>query len=101
MIIERNEFRIKFGKMKEALALWTEMTDEFKNNKDKLRVRILTDLTGPSYTLIVELEIRDFIHLGLKNYQWMTKSSIGELYQKFVPLCEGSLRTLYKIEHEL
>jgi hypothetical protein len=77
------------------------MINEFKNNKDQLHVRILTDMTGPSYTLILELEIRDLIHLGLKNYQWMTKSSVTELYQKFVPLCESSERTLYKVEHQI
>jgi hypothetical protein len=100
MMIERNEFRIKFGKMKDALALWEEMMAEFKNNPDKVHVRILTDITGPAYTLILELELRDFIHLGLKNYQWMTKSKVGELYQKFVPLCESSHRTLYKVEFD-
>jgi hypothetical protein len=100
MMIERNEFRIKFGKMKEALALWEEMMAEFKNNKESIHVRILTDLTGPAYTLILELELRDFIHMGLKNYQWMTKSKVGELYQKFVPLCESSHRTLFKVEYE-
>jgi len=100
MIIERNEFHIKFGKMKDALALWNEMLEEFKNNKENLHVRLMTDLTGPSYTLVVELELRDFIHLGLKNYQWLTKSKVADLYQQFVPLCESSVRTLYKIEYQ-
>ena len=100
MIIERNEFRIKFGKMKDALALWNEMMAEFKNNKEGIHVRILTDLTGPSYTLVLEMELRDFIHLGLKNYQWMAKSNVAALYQKFVPLCESSERMLYKVEYE-
>jgi hypothetical protein len=100
MIIERNEFRIKFGKMKDALALWNEMMAEFKNNKEGIHVRILTDMTGPSYTLVLEMELRDLIHVGLKNYAWMTKSKIGELYQQFVPLCESSVRTLYKVEYE-
>lgn len=100
MMIERNEFRVKFGKMKEALALWEEMMAEFKNNKDGIHVRILTDLTGPAYTLIVELELRDFIHLGLKNYQWLTKTKVADVYQKFVPLCESSERILYKVEYE-
>ena len=100
MMIERNEFRIKFGKMKDALALWEEIIAEFKSSKDSVHARILTDLTGPAYTLVVELELRDFIHLGLKNYQWMTKTRAAELYQKFVPLCESSLRTLYKVEYE-
>lgn len=100
MIIERNEFRVKFGKMKEALALWNEILEEFKNNKENIHTRMLTDLTGTAYTLVIELELRDFIHLGLKNYHWMTKSKVGELYQKFVPLCESAIRTLYKVEYQ-
>src|SRR3954468_12056097 len=100
MMVERNEFRIKFGKMKEALALWEQMMEEFKNHKDRPPIRVMTDITGPAYTLIVEMGLRDFIHIGLKNYQWMTQTKVAEMYQKFVPLCESSHRTLYKIEFE-
>ncbi len=99
-MIERNEFRIKFGKMKDALSLWKEMIDEMSKIKDGPKVRIMTDITGPSYTLVVELQLRDFIHIGLKNYQWLSAEKVGELYQKFIPLCESSERTLYKIEQQ-
>ena len=100
MMIERNEFRIKFGKMKDALALWKEMIGEMSKIKDGPKVRMLTDLTGPSYTLVLEVQLRDFIQIGFKNYQWASQEKVAELYQKFVPFCESSERTLYKIEQE-
>jgi len=99
MMIERNEFRIRFGKMKEAKSIWTEIFGLMKADKD-VKVRLLTDITGPAYTLVLELELRDFIHIGLKNYKWMTNTRIAELYQQFVPICESSERTLYNIEYE-
>jgi hypothetical protein len=98
MIVERNEFRVKFGMMKDALATWKEIFEEMKGIKDAPRIRIMTDMTGPAYTLVLELEIRDFIQIGFKNYQWGANSKAAELYRKFVPLCESSERILYKIE---
>ena len=100
MIIERTEFKIKFGKMKEALAIWKEIFEQFKDAKDKPKVRILTDLTGPSYTLILEMSLRSFQDIGFKNYQWMTNEKAVELYKQVVPLCESASRTLYTIEFE-
>jgi hypothetical protein len=100
MIVERNEFRVKFGMMKDALAIWKDVFDEMKNIKDAPRLRIMTDMTGPAYTLVVELEVRDFIQIGFKNYLWSTNSKAAELYRKFVPLCDSSERILYKIEIE-
>lgn len=46
MIIEKNIFRIKFGKMKEAKTLWTEMIKALKPDGD-FKIRVLTDLTVP------------------------------------------------------
>lgn len=100
MIIERNEFRIKFGKMREALALWKQIFEVFSSEKDAPKVRILTDLTGPAYTLIVEISIRSMQDIGFKTYKWMTNEKVAELYQQLVPLCESSTRVLYNIEYE-
>ena len=47
MIVERNEFRLKFGKAKEGIALWKQMIEELKKNERfSVKVRLLTDLTG-------------------------------------------------------
>ena len=98
MIVERNEFLIKFGKIKEALVIWKEIIAELNKLEDNTMLRILTDLTGQAYSLVIEFAIRDFVEIGLKNYQWGSNDKVAELYQKFVPLCKSSERTLYKIE---
>lgn len=104
MMIERNVFHIRFGRMKEAKTIWLEivkaMNSGTQDRKDKeFRVRMMTDLTGPSYTLVVETELRDFLHIGFQTYQWMTNSKAVELYQQFIDLCNSSERTLYHLEY--
>lgn len=101
MIIERMEFRLKFGKAKEAVAIWKQVCEIFKNTKDHSHMRVATDLTGQSYTLIVEIELRNLIDMGFKAYQWMTIEDIRKLYSEFIPLCESSHRTLYNVECEI
>ena len=63
MMIERNEFQIVFGKMKEAKAIWLEIIKEL--NLKEEQVRLLTDLTGASYLLVLENEVVDFISRNL------------------------------------
>jgi hypothetical protein len=101
MIIERNEFCLKFGKAKPAIELWKQILNEMKNQKNVPKIRILTDLTGPSYTLVLELELRNLLDFAHKNYQWMISDKIRELYEEFKPLCDSAHRTLYKLEYEM
>jgi len=101
MIIERNEFRLKFGKAKEAIDIWTKILNELKKQKDAPRARMMTDLTGPAYTIVLEIELRSFIDIGVKNYQWMTNEAAHELYGQFIPLCDSAHRTMYNIECEI
>lgn len=99
MMIERNEFRIKFGKMKEAKALWLQMV-EILNPKMDAKLRLLTDLTGPAYTLVLESELKDFPHLALQQEVWKANSRVAELYRQFTEICDGSQRILYHLEYE-
>ena len=99
MMIERNEFRIKFGKMKEAKALWLEITQVLKPEM-AAKFRLLTDLTGPSYTLVLESELKDFLHLTLQQEKWKASSRVAELYRQFMEVCNSSERVLYNVEYE-
>lgn len=101
MIVERNEFRLKFGKAKDAIGIWKEILSIYKGSKDAPQIRLMSDMTGPAYTIVLELQIKSLIDFGLKNYQWMTNEKVAALYQQFIPLCESSHRTLYNIEDEI
>lgn len=98
-MIERNVFRIKFGKMKKAKALWLQIIEVLKPELDS-KIRLLTDLTGPAYTLVLESELNDFLHLDLQQEKWKASSRVAELYRQFIEICDSSERILYHLEYE-
>jgi hypothetical protein len=63
MIIERLVWRAKFGmgdQVAEAFKRWRmEMAPRFD-----LTARIMVDLTGPMFTVVVETEYRDMAHVA-------------------------------------
>lgn len=102
MILERNEFKLKYGKAREAIAIWKEILDASREmGKSAPPMRMLTDLSGPSYTLILDMFLKDILDISPKNYVWITNEKYQELYQRFVPLCESSERTYFKVEAEI
>ncbi|CAN5590088.1 hypothetical protein BH23BAC1_BH23BAC1_49000 [soil metagenome] len=58
------------------------------------------DLTGPAYTLVLESELKDFIHLGLQMEKWKSNSRVAELYRQFVEICNSSERIMYHLEYQ-
>ena len=102
MLIERNIFRLKFGKAREAIAIWKSILEESKKSGiNTPEMRLLSDLSGETYTLVVEMQIKTMIDLNQKQAVWATTERFQELYQKFIPLCEGAHREFLKIEDEV
>lgn len=101
MIIERMVFQLRFGKAREAIVLWKKILEHIKQTKKIHHIRMLTDLTGPSYTLVIEMQQNSLLDMGPTQYLWMTDEELIHLYREFVPLCESSSRTLYHIECEI
>jgi hypothetical protein len=100
VIIQRNIFRLRFGKAKEAIAIWKEIIESLsKDGRFHPQTRLMTDITGESYTLILEMNIKSFLEVNPLNHVWAINKEVHELYhQKFVPLCESAKQDLYKIE---
>ena len=98
MILVRDIFQVKFGKMKEAKAIWQEMTKLVSIPAGSQPSRLLTDLTGPYYTLVLESTFRD-----LKEYELRQPgggdagAKMGALYQKLVPLVDSGRREIFTI----
>lgn len=101
MIIEQNIFYLKFGKAKDAIALWKQISEALKKDgRFTIPLRILTDFTGPAYTLIIEMNLRSYTDINPLTHVWKTNPQVRDLYQQFIPLCESGHRELYKIELE-
>lgn len=98
MLIERNIFHLKFGKAKEAIAIWKEILSESKKIINVPEMRLLSDISGRAYTLIVEMHISGFNDINPKNAVWVTHEKFQTLYEQFKPLCESAEREYLKIE---
>jgi hypothetical protein len=85
MIVVRNVFRLKFGKAREALALIKEGVAIQKRAGATFSERVLTDVTGPFYTVVLELTVASLSALeteaprlmgdkdfqGILGFEWM------------------------------
>ena len=96
MIVVRDIFQLKFGKAKEALALWKEGLPLVKKAGHKVD-RLLTDLAGPYYTLVLEC-----IYQSLADYETAETKTRGNLewanwYQKLIPLVDSGRREILTI----
>ena len=97
MIVVRNTLNLKFGKFKEAKPLLKEGL-EINKEFGFPNARILTDLTGESYRIILEIECKNMgdwenrMANNPKAYEHFQK-----WYEKLVPLCEGGSREILNL----
>ena len=99
MIVIRNVFQLKFGKAREAVALMKEGLAIQKRVKSGLEYssRVLTDVTGPFYTLVLELTVPN-----LSTFESQAPRLFGDKewqanYQKVAPLVESGHREVYSV----
>ena len=88
MIVIRNVFQLKFGKAREATALLKEGMAIQKRVMSGLdySTRILTDVTGPFYTLVLELNVPDFSTFEKNAPRLFGDQECQANYQKLTPL---------------
>ena len=97
MIVVRNVFQLKFGKAKDALALWKEGRQIAQRAGSGGTMRAMTDLVGPFYTLVMEEQ-----YPSLSDMEREMQSEVGAdewkiWYQKFVPLVESGYREVFTL----
>ncbi|UKJ06048.1 hypothetical protein [Solitalea lacus] len=99
MILVRNIFQLKFGKAREAKELWKEgkMLISSVNNKP---YRVLFDLTGDSYTMVLEFTFESLAHFENAASKDMGSIEWKNWYAKFVPLCRSGRREIFSIHEE-
>ncbi|MEP7264797.1 MAG: hypothetical protein ABI772_09870 [Bacteroidota bacterium] len=97
MILERMVFRLKFGKAKEVKALMKESKNIMPADWQK-NMRSMFDLTGPSYTFVMETTYENLTAMEKMMQQEMPNAKeMGEWYQKFSALVDSSYREMFTI----
>ena len=96
MILVRDVFQLKFGKAKEAKILAKEsITIQKKLGYDP--PRLLTDLTGPYYTFVMERTFQNLSEFENAIGEILSDKEFGQWYQKMIPLVDSGRREIYTI----
>lgn len=98
MYIERNVFQLKFGAGRQAVDLWKEYLNRVQQDDDRIHVRLLTDVSGKGYSLILEQSFDTFAEAEPSKCGLVNRKDWKEFYTKFIPMCESSERTYYKLQ---
>jgi hypothetical protein len=96
MIIVRNSFQVKFGRMKEAVALMKENLARARS-AGHLAGRLMTDVTGPFYTLVLELEYENLADADKRQGEVMKLPGWQETYQKFSAVVDSGRREIFSV----
>lgn len=97
MIVVRNVFHLKFGKAREAVAAMKEGVAIQKRLGVDVNQRLLTDLTGSFYTLVLELTLPNLAALETTLSKVMSDKDFHANYEKLVPLVESGHREIFNL----
>jgi hypothetical protein len=99
MTVIRNVFRLKFGKAREAVALFKEGIAIQKRVGAGMdfSTRLLTDVTGPFYTVVLELSVPNMAAFESNAPRLMGDKDWQANYQKIAPLVESGYREIFTL----
>ncbi len=98
MILIRDVFRVRFGRMRELKAVWNEGKPLFEEHTPAAgSFRVLTDLTGPAYTFVLEITYQSLADYEKSLAEIFSREQWQQWYAKVVPLVESSNREIYTI----
>jgi hypothetical protein len=99
MIVIRNVFRLKFGKAREAVALMKEGLAVHNRVMagQQFSTRVLTDVTGPFYTLVLEITAPNLATFESNVPKLFGDKEWQANYQKMGPLVESGYREVFSI----
>jgi hypothetical protein len=99
MVVIRNVFRLKFGKAREAVALFKEGVAIQKRVGAGIdfSTRLLTDLTGPFYTVVWEITVPNLAAFEDAAPRLMGDKEWQANYQKIGSLVESGSRDIFTL----
>jgi hypothetical protein len=99
MIVVRNVFQLKFGKAREAIALIKQGVAIQKRALAGVdfSTRLLTDVTGSNYTLVLELTVPNLATFETSAPRLFGDKDWQANYQQMVPLVESGHREVFTI----
>ena len=93
MIVERDVFQAKYGQGDELVEVLKASRSMWEARG--LRHRILTDLTGPFFTVVLEIEWPDEVPLQIAHEALFAKEEFGDWFGRTIEFAESGHRELF------
>ena len=98
MLVARQVFRAKYGRGDELVAHFQELNARMREAGGIApRFRILTDATGPFFTVVTEVEVESLADWEGSFRESMERPWMGEWFGRMVPLVESGSREFYRV----
>jgi hypothetical protein len=98
MLLARQVFQAKYGRGDELVALFQELNARMQaGGQEAVRFRILTDATGPFFTVVTEAEVDSFAAWEESFPKAMDQPWMGEWFSRMMPLVESGSREFYTV----
>lgn len=94
MIVVRGVFQAKYGRGDELVQLFKEAQAMWPSGRNP---RILTDLSGPFFTVISESEYDSFSAWQGAAQEILADPGFGAWFERMTPLVEGGRREFYNV----
>ena len=95
MKIVRDVFQAKYGKGDELVALFKEVQ---KMGPELSTYRILTDASGPFFTVVTEYEVESLAAWEEQIATTFSNPDFGSFFSRMIPLVETGRREFYNVE---
>ena len=102
MLLVRQVFQAKYGRGDELVALFKEAQERFQasGSADQTNTRswrLLTDASGPFFTVVTEFEVESFAAWEQAFQEMMAQPDMGEWFGRMVDVVESGSREFYNI----
>lgn len=100
MLVARQVFQAKYGRGDELVALFQEINARMRETSGAgafPRWRILTDASGPFFTVVTEVEVESFAVWEQTFREAMAQPWMGEWFSRMMPLVESGSREFYNL----
>lgn len=95
MIVVRDIFQLQFGKAKEAIQLLERGKDALQGTGYSVD-RILADVTGEYYTLVMESRVESLSAFEEALQKSRDRNEWQEVYRRLVPLVQSGRREIFR-----
>jgi hypothetical protein len=98
MLVVRQVFRAKYGRGDELVALFQEFNARTREAGETApRFRILTDASGPFFTVVTEVEVESFAAWEGSFRASMDRPWMGEWFGRMMPIVDSGSREFYNV----